>query len=242
MHDFLSGAADLLRGFGFWRRRPAAMALGLIPAAIVALAVLAGLIALGVNLPGLTEAITPFADRWPGAWVAVIRVTAGTALVGAALVVVAISFTALTLVVGEPFYDRIWRAAEREQGGEVPDARYGFWRSAGDAASLVSRGLLVAIAAGLLGLIPVIGGVIGTITGVLLTGWLLSDELTSRALTARGLDSRARRRLRRKNRARVLGFGVAVQLCFLVPLGAVAMMPAAVAGATMLSRSLLAND
>jgi CysZ protein len=34
----------------------------------------------------------------------------------------------------------------------------------------------------------------------------------------------------------MLGFGVATQLCFMVPLGAVATMPAAVAGATLLGR------
>ena len=37
----------------------------------------------------------------------------------------------------------------------------------------------------------------------------------------------------------VLGFGIATQLCFLIPLGAVVTMPAAVAGATMLSRELI---
>ena len=68
---------------------------------------------------------------------------------------------------------------------------------------------------------------------------LLADELTSRALVARGLDAAARRALRKDNRARVLGFGVATQLCFLVPLGAVLAMPAAVAGSTVLARTLL---
>ena len=43
----------------------------------------------------------------------------------------------------------------------------------------------------------------------------------------------------RGRRARILGFGVATQLCFLVPLGAIITMPAAVAGATVLARSLL---
>ena len=43
----------------------------------------------------------------------------------------------------------------------------------------------------------------------------------------------------RRHRARVLGFGVATQVTFLVPLGAVATMPAAVAGATLLARSML---
>jgi CysZ protein len=77
---------------------------------------------------------------------------------------------------------------------------------------------------------------------VLCTGWLIADELSSRALTARGLTRDARRQLMRAHRARVLGFGVATQLCFLVPLGAVATMPAAVAGSTLLAHSLFGRE
>ena len=40
-------------------------------------------------------------------------------------------------------------------------------------------------------------------------------------------------------RALTLGFGVATWLLFLVPLGAIIVMPAAVAGATMLSRRVV---
>jgi CysZ protein len=36
-----------------------------------------------------------------------------------------------------------------------------------------------------------------------------------------------------------LGFGVAVFCCFLIPLGAVFVMPAAVAGGTLLARRVL---
>ncbi|MDX2375884.1 EI24 domain-containing protein [Microbacterium sp. LRZ72] len=315
MREFFSGVTLLARGFGWWRRRPATMALGLIPAALVGLVLLAALVALAWNLPALTQAVTPFAEDWPGLWATVIRLAAGTAMLGASLVLVAVSFTALTLVVGEPFYDRIWRAVERdcaraasaaspahprespqnapsgapgghslasgahaspphpdespdnvasgassrhslatrgqdrptgEQGGAdaggVPDAGYGFWRGVGDAVSLVARGVLIAVVAGLLGFIPVVGGVIATVTGVTATGWLLADELSSRALTARGMDRATRRTLLRAHRARALGFGFATQLCFLVPLGAVATMPAAVAGSTLLARSLVADQ
>ena len=87
----------------------------------------------------------------------------------------------------------------------------------GDGLSLVARGAGIAVVAGLLGLVPVIGGVLGTIFGITFTGWLLADELSSRALTARGFDREARAALLRGDRARVLGFGVATQLCFLVP-------------------------
>jgi len=71
------------------------------------------------------------------------------------------------------------------------------------------------------------------------SGRLLAGELLSRPLEARGMDRVARAEVLRRDRASVLGFGVATQLCFLVPLGAVAVMPAAVAGATMLARDLL---
>ncbi len=213
--------------------------LGLVPAAIVGLVLLGGLITLGAFLPGIAEALTPFADGWPTLWATVIRVTMGTAVVGAALVLVAISFTALTLLVGDPFYERIWRSVEAEHGETRFDARYGFWQSVRDVLSLVGRGILISALALALGFIPVVGGVISAVVGVVLTGWLLADELTSRGLSARGLSNDERRMLRRRHRARTLGFGVATQLCFLVPLGAVVTMPAAVAGSTLLARSLL---
>lgn len=239
MREFVRGVGLLGRGFAYWPRRPGTMALGLIPAAIVAALFLSGLVALGAFLPAIAESITPFADGWPSLWGTVIRIAAGTAVLGAALVVVAVSFTALTLLIGEPFYDRIWRTVESDLGSNGIDADYGFWRSFRDTVVLVSRGLGVAVAAGLIGLIPVVGGVLATIFAMTLTGWLLSEELTSRALTARGIIPSARRQLMRHHRARVLGFGIATQLCFLVPLGAVATMPSAVAGATLLARSLL---
>ena len=242
MREFARGVALLGRGFAYWRRRPGMMALGLLPAAIVAALFLSGLIALGASLPGITEAITPFAADWPGLWVTVIRVAVGTAVLGAALVLVAVSFTALTLLVGEPFYERIWRTVESDLGRPDSDADYGFWRSLGDTVALLARGLSIAIAAALIGLIPLVGGVLATIFAVTFTGWLLTDELTARALTARGISRLARRKLMRRHGARVLGFGVATQLCFLIPLGAVATMPAAVAGSTLLARSLLEDS
>ncbi len=239
MREFARGIALLGRGFAYWPRRPGMMVLGLLPAAIIAALFLTGLIALGASLPGITEAVTPFAEGWPGLWATVIRVAVGTALLGAALVLVAVSFTALTLLIGEPFYERIWRTVESDLGSSGIDADYGFWRSFGDTIALLARALGIAVAAALIGLIPVVGGVLGTIFAVTFTGWLLADELTARALTARGISRSARRQLMRRHRARVLGFGVATQLCFLVPLGAVVTMPSAVAGSTLLARSLL---
>lgn len=215
------------------------MAMGLLPAAIVGFVLLAGLVSLAALLPGVVDAVTPFADGWPSLWATVIRVTIGTAMVGAALALVAVSFTALTLLVGEPFYERIWRTVERDLGDDDLARAPGFWASVGDGLSLIARGIGVALLAALVGLVPGVGGVLGAVSGVSLTGWLIADELIGRPLSARGLSAADRHALLRGSRARVLGFGVAAQLCFLVPFGAIAMMPAAVAGSTLLAHSLL---
>jgi CysZ protein len=241
MREFAAGFATLARGFGFWGRTPRAMLLGLVPAALVAFVAVAALIALAMTLPQLTDTLTPFADGWLPFWAGAVRVALGAALFGAGLLLVAVTFTAVTLAVGEPFYDRVWRAVETATTGSVPEATYGFWRAVGDSARLIGRGMLAAVVAGLVGLVPIVGGIVGFATGVVLTGWLLADELSARALSARGLDESARRMLRRSSRARALGFGVATQLCFLVPLGAVAVMPAAVAGSTLLAHDLMAR-
>ncbi|MFS0865967.1 EI24 domain-containing protein [Microbacterium sp. 179-B 1A2 NHS] len=241
MREFLRGMATLGRGFGYWPRRPRQMALGLVPAGIVGIVLLAALITLGAFLPSITDAVTPFANDWREPWATVIRFAVGTAVFGGAIVLAAVSFTALTLIVGEPFYDRIWRAVETDLGGTPPEAAYGFWRSVLDGIGLLLRGLLAALVAGLIGLVPAVGGVLGAAAAVFLSGRLLADELTSRALSARGIPADRRRALTRPHRARVLGFGVATQLCFMVPLGAVITMPAAIAASTLLARHLLAE-
>ncbi|MGP3536355.1 EI24 domain-containing protein [Microbacterium sp. RD1] len=239
MREFGRGVRLLLRGFGFWRTRPGVMLWALVPAAVVALVLAGALGALIVVLPAFAETVTPFAAAWDPFWSGTLRVAVAIATLGAGIALAVVSFTALTLIVGEPFYDRVWRAVETDAFGAVPDAGYGFWRATGDAALLLLRGVGVALLAWLIGLVPLAGGLLAAVVGITLTGWLLGDELTSRALSARGIDRAARRRLLRGSRARALGFGVATQACFLIPLGAVAVMPAAVAGSTYLAHDLL---
>ncbi|AWB94751.1 hypothetical protein DCE93_03005 [Agromyces badenianii] len=239
LRRFLSGAALLLRGFGFWGRRPGVMLLGLIPAAIVFVLVLTALVALGIQLPAIVEWATPFAERWDAFWTATLRIAIAAVTFAGAVLLAAVTFTALTLAVGDPFYERIWRAVEVELGGQVPDRGAGFWRAAGDAVALIALGIVSALVVGLVGFVPLVGSVAAPVLGVVLSGWLLARELTSRAFEARGITSTARKAVLRGHRAQMLGFGVATQLCFMVPLGAVIAMPAAVAGSTMLARGAL---
>lgn len=239
MDDFLGGVRLLLRGWGFWRRRPSTMAWGMVPAAVAGAIVLVAMIVLVLNLDRVGDALTGFADAWPDPWPQVVALAAQVVVLAAAVVLVVVTFTGLTLAIGEPFYDRIWRATEQAETGAVPTGDTGFWRGAVDGLAMVARGLLVALVAGLLGLVPVVGGVLGWLAGLLLTGWVLAHELTTRALVSRGIDRRERNRLLRAHRLRAVGFGAATQLCFLVPGGAVATMPAAIVGSTLLAHSLL---
>ncbi len=85
-----------MRGFRQWRRTPGAMALGLIPGAVVGLLFGAALVAWGFALPGLVDAWTPFADDWTPAWAGV-GARRSRRSFGAALLLVVVSFTAVTL-------------------------------------------------------------------------------------------------------------------------------------------------
>ncbi|MCM0621910.1 EI24 domain-containing protein [Nocardioides bruguierae] len=238
---FLDGAQHLLGGFGMWRRRPGLMVLGMLPALLVLLVVGALLVTLLLTLGDLVAWATPFADGWADAGRVALRVGLGLVTFVGASVLAVLTFTALTLTVGDPFYERIWRATE-EILGDAPDGDgLGFWASARDAGVLLILGLATGVGLFVLGLVPFLGGVVGTVLGVLVSGWLLGSELLNRPLEARGVDRAARRELLRGHRAAVLGYGVATQVCFLVPFGGVAVMPAAVVGSTTLARDLLGD-
>lgn len=235
----MRGPSYLVRGLGTWRRRPGLMLLGMVPALLVLLAVLAALVALLLHVGDLVAWATPFADDWSGGLRDLLRLGLAVLVVLGFVVVSSLTFTAITLTVGDPFYEKIWAETERMLGGEVPDQGPGLWKSVKDGAALAGTGLLLGLGVFVLGLLPVVGAVVGLVLGVTVSGRLLAGELLSRPLEARGMDRVARAEVLRRDRAAVLGFGVATQLCFLVPLGGVVVMPAAVAGATMLARDLL---
>ena len=91
------------------------------------------------------------------------------------------------------------------------------------------------------GFVPVVGQTVVPVVGALVGGWFLAVELTGYAFDARGRSLAERRRGLAVNRARTLGLGTATYLLFFVPLGAVLVMPAAVAAATLLAREVAAG-
>lgn len=237
--EFFVGIATLARGFGYWRKRPGTMALGLIPAAIVFAILVVLIVLLVANLDPVTIFLTGFADTWDEGWRTLLRLGFGLALIVGLVVLYAFSFTALTLFVGDWFYERIWRIVEADLGEYVAGAEPGFWRSNLDAARLVVRAIFTGLFLAALGLVPVVGAVLAAVLGVFLSGRLVALELTTRPLEARGMTRQERRAALRSRSPRVLGFGVAVHVCYFIPGGAILVMPAAVAGATLLAKHVL---
>jgi CysZ protein len=243
LRELGAGIADLGRGFAVWGTSPRLMLLGAVPAAIVGVVFAAALVGLVTALPALTAAITPFAAHWDPTLREGARVLAGIAVLLLAGVLLVLVFTAVVLTVGDPFYERISRAVEVRLG-EPPEevdepVVAGMLRAAGEGLRLAAAGLLVGLLAFAVGFVPVVGAVLALLVGLVLGGRLLTLELTGTPFAARGLRLRDRRRAIRRHRMRALGFGAAVSALFLVPFAPVVLMPAAVAGATVLSRTLL---
>lgn len=244
VREFLSGASLLFRGLGLWKTAPRLMWFGMLPALIVGAVTLAALIAFGVNLELIARLVTPFANEWDEPYRSGLRIVAGLAFSVVAVLLVVFTFTAVTLAVGEPFYERIWRHVETQLGDAPVAPAVGFWSSLWHGIGTGIRMLIPVVGLGIvlfvIGFIPVVGQILVPTLGALFGGWFLAVELTGLAFDNRGFDLRVRRKALGSRRAHSLGFGVATYLCFLVPLGAVFFMPAAAAGAAMLTRDVLA--
>jgi CysZ protein len=242
--ELFAGVGFLRRGFGMWITSPKLMLLGAIPAVIVGAIYVAGIVTLFLNIDSVAAWITPFANDWTEAVRTVVRLAATLAIVVVGMLLAAYTFVAVTLAVGDPFYERIWKQVEVRLGDAPPELELGVWRSIGKAVGDAIRLLIPAIGVGLLvfacGLIPLVGSPIAIVLGALFGGWLLVVELTGFAFDARGFTVSQRRRALRVRRPRSLGFGIVTYLLFLIPTAAVVVMPAAVAGAAMLSRDALA--
>ncbi|MER7893645.1 EI24 domain-containing protein [Micromonospora sp. NPDC094482] len=240
---FLAGAGLLLRGLGLYVRSPGLMLLGVVPALISGALFLGALAALVWFVDDLAALVTPFADDWSTTGRSLVRVIAGLAFLGLGGLLGVLTFTAVTLVIGDPFYEKISERVEERHGGTPGAVDVPFFsslrRSMADSVRLVALTALVGIPLFVAGFIPVVGQTVVPVIGAAVGGWFLAVELVGAPFYRRGMRLPQRRALLKADRPTALGFGVAVFLCFLIPLGAVLIMPAAVAGATLLARRSL---
>jgi CysZ protein len=241
--QFAAGPRLLGRGLLICLRNPRLLLLGIAPALVTGVLFLAGSVTLFVFLDNLSVVVTWFADDWADVPRTAIRVLAGFAIVGLAALLGVLTFTAVTLAIGAPFYERISANVEEHLGG-APDGPElalipSIVRGLGDAVRILGISLVFGIGLFAIGLIPVAGQFLAPVLGAAVAGWFLALELSAVPFERRALRLADRRSALRRQRPTALGFGIAVFLCFLVPLGAILLMPAAVAGGTLLARRSL---
>ncbi|MBP2706660.1 EI24 domain-containing protein [Microbispora sp. RL4-1S] len=236
------GIGFCFRGFGWVARHPRWWLFGLLPALVATVLYAVALVWLGTHATDLAARVTPFADGW--GWRDAFRTLVGIMIFVMGLGLAVLTFTAVTLAIGEPFYEKLSEKVEEDLGGIPAGDETPFWRSflrsLRDSVVTLLYVLMFAIPLFALGFVPVIGQTVVPVVGALVSGFFLAAELTALALERRALRRRQRFALLRSNMALTLGFGVPFFLAFMVPLLSVVVMPAAVAGAAMLVRGRLA--
>ncbi|MFJ5125564.1 EI24 domain-containing protein [Streptomyces sp. NPDC088555] len=246
MRDLGAGFGYLVQGQRWVGRHGRWFGFGLLPGLITLVLYAAALVGLGYGADDLVDWATPFADDWSSPWLGLLRTTLTVLVFGFGLFLAVITFTAVTLLVGQPFYESLSEEVDRTEGGEVPESGLPLWRelwiSARDSVRVLVRVGLYSLLLFALGFVPVLGQTVVPVLGFCVTGYFLAEELTAVALQRRGMVLQDRLALLRGRRLLTLGFGVPLGLAFLVPFVAVFLMPGAVAGATLLARDLVGPE
>ncbi|MEU6347999.1 EI24 domain-containing protein [Streptomyces sp. NPDC047072] len=248
MRDLGAGFHYLLKGQRWMAGHGRQYGFGLIPGLITLVLYVAALVALALWGGDLVGWATPFADDWSSPWQGLFRGFLTAVLFALGLLLSVLTFTAMTLLLGQPFYENLSEKVDRDVSpdGTAPESGLPLWRdlwiSARDSLRILVRALLWAVLLFALGFLPVVGQTAVPVLGFFVTGFFLTEELTSVALQRRGIELRARLTLLRSRKRLVWGFGTPLGLAFLIPFVAVFLMPGAVAGATLMARELLGEE
>ncbi|UPZ31442.1 EI24 domain-containing protein [Streptomyces sp. LRE541] len=248
MRDLGVGFRYLMRGQRWVATHGKQFGFGLIPGLITLVMYAAALVALALWGTDLVTWATPFADDWSSPWRGLFRGFLTAVLFALALLLSVITFTAATLVIGQPFYESLSEKVDRDVSpdGTAPESGLPLWRelliSTRDSLRIVARAVVWGVLLFALGFIPFVGQTVVPVIGFFVTGFFLTEELTAVALQRRNIVVRDRLTMLRSRRMLVWGFGTPLALAFLVPFVAVFLMPGAVAGATLMARDLLGEE
>ncbi|UNZ20030.1 EI24 domain-containing protein [Streptomyces sp. 891-h] len=244
MRDLGAGMRYLGRGQQWVLTHGRWFGFGLLPALITLVLYAAALTALGFWADDIATWATPFADDWGTTGRALTRGVFAVMLWLGVLMLAVVTFAAVALLIGDPFYEKLSEQVEESEGG-LPAGMVeesllrGLWTSLCDSLYVLFRTLLFTVPLFFLGFVPFIGQTVVPVVGICVSGFFLTLELASVGLQRRGVPVRERLAMLRQRKALALGFGAPLVLAFLVPLLAVPLMPGAVAGATLLVRDLV---
>ncbi len=238
---------DLGLGFGYLVRGQRWVAnhgrwfgFGLLPGLLALVLYIAALIGLAYGADDFVTWATPFANHWSAS--GLFRGFLAVLLWILALFLAIITFTAVTLVLGQPFYEALSEHVDNSLDGAAPESGLSVWRELWigirDGIRVVVRAAVWGVLLFVAGFLPVVGQTVVPLLGLGVTGFFLTQELTAVAMLRRRVELREQLTLLRSRRMLVWGFGIPLAAVFLVPFVAVLLMPGAVAGATMLAREL----
>ncbi len=213
---------------------------GLLPALLTLVLYAAAFTTLGFFTGDLAAWAESLARGWGLPLETAFGVLFAVLLWAAALALAVVAFAAITLLIGDPFYEKLSEEVEKAEGHcpEGPDLPLWreLWNAVRDSLFVLSRMLLFTVPLFLLGFVPVIGQSVIPALGFCVAGFFLTLELSSVALQRRGIPVRERLRMLRARKGLGIGFGL--PLVVFPPL-MVLLMPGAVAGAALLARDLV---
>ncbi|MGY0486750.1 EI24 domain-containing protein [Streptomyces sp. WG-D5] len=243
MRDLGAGFGYLMKGQRWVAQHGKQYGWSLLPGLITLVLYAAALVCLAVWGGDFISWVTPFADDWTSPWQGLFRGFLTAVLFALGLLLSVLTFTAVTLLIGQPFYESLSEEVDRaESGGHAPESGLSLlrelWISARDSLRLLVRAALWGILLFALGFVPFVGQTVIPVIGFFVTGYFLTEELTSVAWQRRNREVRERLAVLRSRKGLAWGFGTPLAVAFLVPFVAVFLMPGAVAGATLMVREL----
>ncbi|HEY6739676.1 MAG TPA: EI24 domain-containing protein [Actinopolymorphaceae bacterium] len=246
MRDFVRGVRFFGQGLLILLRSPKLLLIGALPVVLTTALLTGGRIALVYWIGDLSALITPFADDWAGFWQTTIRIAAGVAIVGLAAVLGMVSFSALTLAIGGPFYEHIAEKVEDDLGGAPSELELSWgrllWMGLRDGVLLMLRSLMFTLPLFVAGFIPVVGQTVVPVLMAFVTAWFLALELVAVSFYRRGMDLRQRRELLARRRGLAWGLGLPASLLCLIPAVALVVFPIAFVGGVLVAREVLSTE
>ena len=239
-----SGIGLLVTGAGLVLRRARLFGLGLIPPLITSVLFLVLFVSASFVAPRIAVWATPFAEGWTG--VEALRALVSALVVGLSGLLLVLVFTATTLALGAPLYDRISEEIDARAGSfdRQPDEGplRAIWSAITHLAGVIAVSVPVGLGLLVIGLIPGIGGFLTAVGSAVFGGWMIGIEMIGSAAGRRGIRTLAQRsKLLARDPWVVLGFAVPAFLLLSVPALGLIVFPMATAGGTLLTRRLVAR-
>ena len=161
MRDLTAGVRYLGRGQRWAVGHGRWFGFGLLPAVVTLVLYAGALTALAFFADDVAIWATPFADDWDEFWQESLRTVFAVLFWIAGLFLSVLTFTAVTLLVGDPFYEKLSEQVEESEGGCPPGLDrplwLELWTSLRDSLYVLWRMLLYTVPLFFLGFLPVVG-------------------------------------------------------------------------------------